>query len=106
MKIQSSKPSEKAWPFIIASVVFACFIFLAFFYSPLPAASPVAATPARQTVSATPIPEEWVENARLTEGTIVGGILLVLIILFGTFRSLHMAGIQTTGLFHKKHNRS
>lgn len=40
------------------------------------------------TVTPTPLPQEWLENSELTNGIVLGGVLLVLIIIVGTLGAI------------------
>lgn len=73
------------WQTFIFAFVLVFFVILAIWTSPTSAVTQVTATITTQaTALATPLPQEWISNARQTDGIALGGTILVLIVVIGT----------------------
>ena len=89
------------WQVFVVLFVLALFSFLMFLSSPAYAKNRVVqqVTPTAVGVTLTtntPLPEEWVKNARQTDGIALGGTILVLIIIVGTLGVLLQKPGRTT----------
>ena len=56
--------------------------------STLQAKSPALETDTGLTPSPTPLPQEWIENSENTNNIILVGVLLVVVVIGGTFRAI------------------
>ncbi len=73
------------WQTFIFAFVLVFFVILAIWTNPTSAVGPITPTVTNQATSlATPLPEEWISNARQTDGIALGGTILVLIVVIGT----------------------
>lgn len=91
MKHTKKSKHEFTWPFLISAVIFLSFVLLFLWSSPAPAVSTQPeVTTTVVSLSKTPLPQEYLENAKLTQGITLGGVILVVLILFGTFRVIRL----------------
>lgn len=96
-----------SWQVIIVFFVLALLSFLIFISSPAYAKNQVlqqvTPTPVGETLTTnTPLPEEWVQNSRQTDGIALGGTILVLIIIVGTLGVLLKKPGRTTSKKFKR----
>lgn len=95
-----------SWQYLAVLFILLLFSLFIILSSPAFASTQALQQVTPQTVSATPtetpLPEEWVKNARQTDGIALGGTLLVLIIIAGSLGVLFRKPARTVSKKFKR----